>query len=163
MEERWKPVDDYPNYEVSDFGNVRNVKTNRVLKPTLAKGYQRVVLCKNNECRPFTVHKLVVETFDTKDRDNLQVNHIDGNKLNNRLDNLELVTGSENISHAYRTGLKKPPCPNPRRVQIVETGEIFDTAASCARSIHGSKSHVCECMNGERSTHKGYHFKEIAK
>lgn len=159
--EIWKDIPDYPNYQVSDTGQVRNIKSGRILKPTLAKGYPRVVLSVNNVCTPKTVHRLVAEAFHGGIQEDLQVNHIDGDKTNNNADNLEWVTGSENILHSYQNGLRTAPCPNPRRVQIVETGEIFDTASSCARHINGGKQHVCECLDGKRQTHKGYHFAEI--
>ena len=157
----WMPIDGYPNYEVSDEGDVRNKKRGTLLKPQLTKGYNRVVLCDHNVCRPKTVHRLVAEAFHEGNHDGLQVNHIDGNKLNNHKDNLEWVSCSENIQHAYDTGLKKPPCPKPRRVKIIETGECFNTATECAKHICGSKRHVCECMDGIRNTHKGYHFMEL--
>lgn len=157
----WKDIPDYPNYEVSDKGDVRNKKRRKILKPSLTKGYHRVVLCDHNVCRPKTVHRLVAEVFHEGDHEGLMVNHIDGNKLNNCTDNLEWVTASENLKHAYDHNLRSAPCPNPRKVKIIETGEIFDTASSCARHINGTKQHVCECMNGSRQTHKGYHFKEI--
>lgn len=159
--EIWKSIEDYPNYEVSSEGNVKNKKRDKLLSQELVKGYPRVMLCEKGTCSPKTVHRLVAEAFHGGKHNNLQVNHIDGNKENNNKDNLEWVTGSENIKHSYQYGLRKPPCPNPKKVQIVETGEIFESASSCARSINGLKSHVCECIKGERATHKGYHFKEI--
>lgn len=159
--EKWNTISDYPNYEVSDQGRVRNRKSGRILKTELVKGYPRVLLVDRSRHRPAMVHRLVAEEFTTEDHDGLQVNHIDGDKTNNKLSNLEWVTGSENISHAYRTGLKTPPCPNPRRVRIVETGEEFDTMSDCARHIGGTKTHVYECLDGIRKTHKGYHFEEV--
>lgn len=158
--EVWKDIPNYPNYEVSNDGKVRNKKSGRFLKPVLAKGYPRVVLCNDGRNRPKTVHRLVAEAFIDGDYD-LQVNHMDGNKLNNNSNNLEWVTPSENILHAYERGLKTAPRPNRRKVRIVETGEEFESAASCARYINGTKSHVCDCIDGVRETHKGYHFEEI--
>lgn len=127
----------------------------------MVKGYPRVVLCNNGKYSPKTIHRLVAEAFHGGKHINLQVNHIDGIKTNNHVDNLEWCTPSENMIHSYIHGLRSAPCPNPRKVQIVETGEIFDTAASCARHIKGSKAHGCECMDGIRQTHEGYHYKEI--
>ena len=161
--ERWSTIENYPNYEVSDLGSVRNKRSGRILKGELVKGYPRVVLCNKNVCRPMSIHRLVLKTFTDNKRDDLQVNHIDGDKTNNSLDNLEWVTGSENILHAYKTGLKHPPRPNPMKIRMVETGEIFNSASECARHIGGSKSHVCECARGERRTHKGYHFEEVCE
>lgn len=159
--ELWLPIPDYPDYEVSSDGRVRNIKFGRILKGGLVKGYPRVKLSKNNKTKPFSVHRLVADVFYDGDHKNLQVNHIDGVKTNNHISNLEWLTGSENIKHAYDTGLKKPPCPNPRKVRITETGEVFDTISECARHINGSKRHVGECMEGIRKTHKGYHFEAV--
>jgi hypothetical protein len=159
--ELWLPVSDFPNYEVSSNGRVRNKKRGNILKPTLAKGYPRVKLSDKNKCKPITVHRLVADAFYDGNHEGLQVNHINGDKTDNFIGNLEWVTGSENILHAYKTGLKTPPCPNPKRVRIVETGETFDSMAECARYINGSKAHVRECVVGIRTTHKGYHFEEI--
>ena len=159
--EKWKQIDGYPNYEVSDEGHVRNIKTGRLLKNSLAKGYPRVVLCDHLHYKPKTIHRLVAETFIEGDHDGLQVNHIDGDKTNNRVENLEWVTGSANIMHAYRNGLKIPPCPNPRKVRIVELDITFNTLTDCAKYIGGTKAHVMECLNGKRKTHKGYHFEEV--
>lgn len=160
--EVWKTIPDNTKYEVSNYGVVRNKKTGRSLKPQIVKGYPRVILSDWPDTKPFTVHKLVANAFCDKECEGLQVNHLDGNKLNNRADNLEWTTGSKNINHAYKTGLKKPPCPNPRRVRIVETGEVFDTLTSCAKHINGTKTHIYECMNNIRETHKGYHFEDVS-
>ena len=159
--ENWKSISEYPNYEVSNTGKVRNINSGRILKPRLAKGYERVILCDHNICKPKTVHRLVAQTFIRDTNNNLQVNHKDGNKLNNNVENLEWVTVSENLSHAYRIGLKNPPRPNPRKVKIVETNEIFNSMAECARHINGSKTHIGECLDGKRTTHMGYHFEEM--
>lgn len=161
MKEQWRDIPNYPNYEVSDKGNVRNKKTGRFLKPQLIKGYPRVVICNKGYTHPITIHRLVADIFYEGDHTGLQVNHIDGVKTNNSVDNLEWITCSDNLKHAYKTGLKSPPCPKPRKVRIVETGEIFESAASCARYIGGSKTHICECLDGTRYSHLGYHFEEI--
>lgn len=159
--EKWKTIPDYPNYEVSDEGHVRNARYGNMLKPQLVKGYTRVVLCKNNQCAPRSVHRLVATAYCEGADDNLQVNHKDGNKTNNSADNLEWVTPGQNQKHAYDTGLKHPPCPNPRKVRIVETDEIFDTITDCAKHVNGSKRHISECLQGRRKTHRGYHYEDI--
>jgi hypothetical protein len=112
MQEIWKPLKDITlfgdNYEVSNLGRVRHInKRWRDLKPTInSHGYPRVLLYLNGNCKTVKVHKLVALVFIPND-DNLPViNHIDGNKVNNEVTNLEWVTYSENNLHAYKTGLK---------------------------------------------------------
>lgn len=162
--ENWRAVDNYPNYDVSDKGRVRNNKTYLVLKPGIkSNGYQVVVL--SNEVGRCTkhVHRLVADAFLNHDDRRLVVNHKDGNKLNNSVNNLELVTSSENNRHAYRIGLKKPtpPVSIGRKVRIVETGEEFDSIKDCAAHISGNHRHISDCLNGKLRTHKKLHFEEI--
>lgn len=109
--EEWKDVNikGFENkYIVSNNGTVK-IKNGKILNSTLdSKGYLKVSLWKNNKSTTAKVHRLVALAFIFND-DPLknQVNHIDGNKLNNSIDNLEWVTCKENINHAYLNGLCK--------------------------------------------------------
>ena len=107
--EIWKPVKGYEGlYEVSNTGLVYSHKREKLMKPIITeKGYCVVVLRQDNIAHKCRIHRLVAEAF-IPNPDNLpEVNHIDGDKQNNSLDNLEWCTRSENILHAYRTGLEK--------------------------------------------------------
>ena len=104
--EEYKEIPFAENYLVSNLGNVKSKRYNTPLKGQLNNcGYYRVQIgsVKN---RHF-IHRLVAETFLEKDIERDFVNHIDGNKLNNRVDNLEWVTRSENDIHAFRNDLRK--------------------------------------------------------
>ena len=97
-------VNNHPNYSIDEYGNIKNIKRDKQLKPYLTpKGYYKVVLNGTH----YFVHRLVALNFiPNPDSDNLvQVNHIDGNKLNNHIDNLEWVTCKKNINHAVESGL----------------------------------------------------------
>lgn len=113
MTEEWRPIvcQDIRVgwYEVSNLGEVRYKNTGRHLSPFLSKGYMRIGLMTNDRGQQkFPVHRLVAAAFvDGKTEERRFVNHIDGNKCNNRVDNLEWVTASENTVHAIRSGLLK--------------------------------------------------------
>ena len=98
-----------PLYEINAYGSVRNKITGKILKPNFNKGYHRYSLRqKNGGTKHIFAHRMVAMSFIAdKSKSNLQVNHIDGNKLNNNVSNLEWVTVSENSKHAYRLGLRK--------------------------------------------------------
>lgn len=115
MEEIWKPVPRYEEYyEVSNLGRVKRTKSGigtqsgRILKGyTDPDGYKRVDLTVNNKSKGFFVHRLVATAFLSNPENKPQVNHIDGNKQNNNISNLEWVTQEQNMAHAWRIGLTK--------------------------------------------------------
>ena len=103
---------------------------------------------------PKYVHRLVAETFIPNPNNYSEVNHIDGNKRNNCVANLEWCTRSDNLMHACAMRLNK----SQRPVRIVETGEVFISQNECARRIGGSASGIHDCKSGRHETHRGYHF-----
>ena len=107
-------------YEVNENGIVRNVKSKKILKQRInQRGYYTIGYndSEKGHSIPKEVHRLVAETF-LKDFDKFPVvNHIDGNKLNNNVTNLEMCTYSHNSKHAYNIGLTpKPPISQPKRI-----------------------------------------------
>lgn len=101
MVEKWKAIEGYEGlYEVSNLGTIKNLKKNSFKMPYITKqGYFRVELWKNNEGKKYFVHRLVAEAFIPKIEGKTQVNHIDENKLNNCVKNLEWCTQLENHRH----------------------------------------------------------------
>lgn len=111
--EQWRPVVGYEDvYLVSDLGRVQRIgrgngsQPGRIKKSTdHAQGYSSLLLYQNNQPRGFLVHRLVAEAFIRPLSEPDEVNHINGDKRDNRLVNLEIVTRQENVDHAIRTGL----------------------------------------------------------
>lgn len=111
--EIWKPIPGHEEYyEVSNLGRVRRIKSSagakagRILKGYLDSiGYLGVTLSINGKVRGFFIHRLVAMTFIPNPENKREVNHKDGNKTNNSVSNLEWATRSENVMHAYNTGL----------------------------------------------------------
>ena len=100
--EIWKPVKSSPNYEVSNLGSVKNIKTGKLLKvATNNYGYKLVCLSNNSVKQTGYIHRLVAEAFIDTDLDTriCVVNHIDGDKSNNTIENLEWATYTENAYH----------------------------------------------------------------
>jgi len=105
----WKKIKDYPAYEINKSGVVRRGK--KILKHSISTNrYISVCLCKDGKPKFFRLHRLLAQTFLANPLNKLYVNHIDGNRQNNKLKNLEWVTGSENMLHAiYVTKTKLAP------------------------------------------------------
>lgn len=117
-EEIWKSIKDFPNYEVSNLGRVRNKNTNNILKPALDKttGYLKVNLWNNGTEKMHTIHRLVANAFIPNPEMKRVVNHLDCIKTNNRVENLVWATDSENMKHAFDNGL----CENTRKAAYVQ-------------------------------------------
>jgi hypothetical protein len=107
--ENWKDIDGFEHYVVSNTGLVKHKRTNRISHGWLCHwGYKIVTLYQDGKKHGISMHNLVAKAFIGQVPHGFVVNHIDGNKLNNDIANLEIVTISENNKHAYRIGLKKP-------------------------------------------------------
>jgi len=103
--EIWKPIKDFDGYFISNFGRVKNSK-GKILKYYVQNsGYQVIKLHKNKKGHHKLIHRLVAETFIDNPNNKPEVNHKDGNKQNNKVENLEWVTPSENRKHAIELGL----------------------------------------------------------
>lgn len=110
MKDEWCVVPAFPDYEASRSGAVRRIATGRVLRPRLTeKGYHRVTIRRDRKSFYRRVHVLVASAFLGPKPAGMDVNHDDGDKLNNAITNLEYLTRGENHKHAYRTGLKVAP------------------------------------------------------
>lgn len=111
--EFWKDIRGYEGiYQISNLGKIKSLHRDctkgRILNPAKNnRGYLRLGLSGNGKVRYDSVHRLVAEAFIPNPKNLPEVNHIDGNKLNNRVENLEWVTKGENQVHAYKTGLRK--------------------------------------------------------
>jgi hypothetical protein len=106
--EIWKDIPNYEGrYQISNLGNVKSLKfgKDKILKPQEdGGGYMRICLCKEGDVKKISVHRLVILAF--VGASDMEVNHVNGIKTDNRLDNLEYCTRSENIQHSYDIGLR---------------------------------------------------------
>ena len=125
------------------------------------KYFKYVSLSKRSRQTFKIVHRLVAEAFIPNPSGKSQVNHINGNKLDNIANNLEWATQSENMLHRYRK--LKTKCSNgapPKNVRCIETGEIFHNAMEASQIVGGDPCTIRRCANKEKysKTSGGYHW-----
>lgn len=170
-DEEWRTIFDFPNYEVSNKGNIRSKEYNdslghlrnskKLKKQVNNCGYEYVILSsKEEKHKTLTVHRIVAKTFIPNPEEKEDVNHIDGNKLNNNVNNLEWTTTQENIIKRYEIGIDGN---NYKRVsQFDKDGNLvgsFPSSYEAERITGISRTHIGGCCRGERLTAGGYVWK----
>ena len=198
MEEIWKTIEGYEKYQISNYGNVRHLDFHRqrycntIKQNKKPNGYKRVILSKEGITRSLYVHRLVASAFIPNQENKRCVNHKDGNRENNRVDNLEWVTHSENSIHSYRvlgykmsletiTKIQKKRSQSYKmseetkrkigiknrehsckKVLCIELGKEFSSAAKASEWLGLTKKTVCKACRCNE-TSGGYHWKYLGE
>lgn len=184
VQPKWVDIAGYENlYQINQFGEIRTLKNSPklkkydLLKPQISKtnGYVYQMLNKNGTKKLFRVHRLVASAFLPNPNNLPQVNHKDGNKQNNRADNLEWCEQSYNMKHAYKTKLQIPS--DKQRKAVINTnklkqkgvcqikdGEIINTfsgISEASRQTNVPISCISRCCNGKREFANGFQWRFI--
>jgi len=170
--EEWKNIDGYENYEVSIFGNIKNSKTNRILKPYNRGGYYCVGLSKKSILNTFDIHRLVAQTFIPNPENKPQVNHIDKNSLNNKVTNLEWNTNKENSIHRS-IGVTQTTNQNLEIYKIdiksdniiCKYNSIENASKDIVKDNHSTyniiRSGISMAINGKQKTAYGFKWRKV--
>ena len=151
--EKWKNIEGF-DYVISSYGRVRHIRFKKCLNDRLSNGgYNRVSLYKDGIQKNYLVHRLVANAFITNNDNKPQVNHIDGDKLNNNIENLEWSTASENQIHRCDI-LKK----GVRPISVEKDGVIFNfnSLAEASRNLCIDGGNLSRLLNGKRNIVRGY-------
>lgn len=160
----WKKIDGFDNYSISYDGRVRNDTTLYILKQHIGShGYYMVNLWQNNKGHWKTIHRLIATAFVPNPENKPQINHIDGDKQNNNVSNLEWCTRSENQLHRTRV-LKKTRFPEEainttrKAVMCIETGKVFRSISEAARECGLWQQSISRVLSGAMHTTGGFHW-----
>lgn len=158
-EEIWKPIAGFHNYQVSNRGRIKNIKTGKVLKNVInSHGYAFVQLCNGSGLiTQITVHKLVAQAFIPNPNNLPQVNHLDEDKTNNDVINLEWCTPSQNIRHSAH----QQSC---RINQLSLDGKFirtWDSSHDIERELGYDQGHIIPCCKGKRKTANGFRWEYV--
>ena len=179
MEEVWKDVKGYEGYyQVSNLGNIKSLERiiensgthtgyykikERILKPRENKnrnGYYELSLRKDGKEKRFKVHRLVACAFIENPYNKPEVNHIDGNKSNNCVFNLEWATSKENKKHAWNIGLNNSN-HKKRPIKCNENNMCFESVVQASKELHCDRRSIFRVLKGEVKNIKNMTFSYI--
>jgi hypothetical protein len=169
--EIWKDIKGYEGlYQVSNEGRVKALsrvvksrwgtpkplKEKEIREVVDSLGYSRLSLSKDGKVKTHKIHRLVAEAFLVGEG---HINHIDGNKQNNQVSNLEFCTSKQNHNHAFESGLRPSKYYTP--IVCNETGEMFESKSALARSLGVSAVMVSSYVRGNMKHIKGKTYTQL--
>lgn len=179
--EIWKNIKEFENiYQISNYGNIRNIKKHKLMKPFISKktGYYQIDLCKNGCKKRYSIHRLVAETFILNSNNLPQVNHKNEIKIDNRVENLEWCTHKYNSNYGtikQRIGLKSSQRKHSEEAKqkiskalskpIIQYSKDntfikeWNSAYEVKRNLGITVSNINDCCNNKRKTASGYIWK----
>ena len=155
QEQNWTNVPEFESlYEINEAGNIRSLHPrnyHKHIEPRIDRGgYYTVRLSKDGQTVTRFVHRLLAAAYIANPENKKLINHKNGNKLDNSLDNLEWCTPSENTKHAYETGLSKVPDKSCRKVIDTCTKKVYNSASQAAKALNIAYSTCKNYLNGRR-------------
>lgn len=164
MEEIWRNIEGWPDYQVSNYGRFKSFKRcpeGKLLSPYLNQyGYLNIHLRARGKNKVLQCHRVVLSTFNPiPDADTMEVNHKNENKQDNRLSNLEWATRIENVR--YGTGIIRRVIAQSRKILCVELNKIFDSVKDASEQMHVNYGNLTSCCNGKLKTVGGYHWEYV--
>ena len=168
MNETWKTITDFPNYDISNYGNVKNIITNKLLRIPHNDGYKCISLRHNGKDKSFKIHRLVAIAFIENPENKSDVNHKDKNKGNNKVSNLEWMTRKENNIHRCQNSkIKTNKNKQLNRIdsntdEVLEQYNSIEDAAIWAfnnnltKNTHNGRNSIGNCINGLGKSSYGY-------
>lgn len=160
--DHWKHWPGDEEILVSDYGEVMSYKSRwgknlTLMQPSLSNSGYLIVAISGTGVQ--TVHRLVAETWIPNPLNLEQVNHIDGIKTHNHVENLEWMTRSQNAKHSYDIGLRTGP--KRMKVRCNETGEIFDSQLEAANHLGINQGDISNIIRGKQTTAGGFTFTHV--
>lgn len=144
-------------YEINSQGQVRSIKKNIILKNQIDRGYCKIELSKNGIGKIFKIHRLVWQSFIGEIPIKMQINHINGIRNDNRLENLEVVTVSQNILHSYRVLNRKitkgENHKNSKKIINIENGIYYDSFREASNALNIKYTTLCAQLNGQNNNY----------
>lgn len=160
--EKYCVINGFDNYAISNYGNIKNVKNNKVLTPRISEnGYKEYVFCQNGIRKNFKIHRLVALYFIDNPDKKPYVNHIDGDKLNNNVSNLEWCTAKENDEHARKTGLKDGNKPIVATNVITNESIVFNSVSEASGILGINKGTIHKVLQKKRNKTHNYFFEYL--
>jgi hypothetical protein len=163
MKEMYRTIPFAPNYEVSVLGNVKNKFTQKILKPQMSTTLYHTLRIKhiNGKMVNAKIHRLVALVFMGNPDNKRTINHKDGNKLNNKLSNLEWATDLENSQHARKIGLCVQGVGLVATNTITNEVFVFESRSECAKMLNTTKFYISRCVNQRSGIYKEWNLRTL--